>query len=238
MRMSRSGKRLDFFAIQGATGATRLLASDERPATFVAALDFSTTDWPFQITPLPDDSGFLWMSERDGWRHVYHYGYDGALKKKVTSGAFPVHRVLRVDAARRQVYLLASGDAARPYDRHVYRVGLDGTGFTALTSGPGQHEAVFSPSGDFFVDSYSSLTQPQTVDLRGADGTLIKRLGQASTAPLEAVGYTPPEPFRVKAADGTTDLYGVCTGRRISTRPSDIRSSTTSMPDRSWPCTR
>ena len=78
-----------------------------------------------------------------------------------------------------------------------------------LTSAPGQHEPVFSPSGDFFVDSYSSLTQPHTVELRRADGTLIKRLGQASTAPLEAVGYTPPEPFRVKAADGTTDLYGV-----------------------------
>ena len=209
MRMSRNGKRLDFFAIQGATGATRLLASDERPATFVAALDFSTADWPVQVTPLPDDSGFLWMSERDGWRHVYHYGYDGVMKKQATSGAFPVHRVVHVDAARRQIYVLASGDAARPYDRHVYRVGLDGTGFAALTSAPGQHDPVFSSSGHFFIDTYSSLTQPHTVELRGADGTLIKQLGQASTTPFEAVGYVAPEPFRVKAADGATDLYGV-----------------------------
>jgi dipeptidyl aminopeptidase/acylaminoacyl peptidase len=208
MRMSRTGKRLDFFAIQE-SGATRLLASDERPATFVAALDFSTTDWPMQVTPLPDDSGFLWMSERDGWRHVYHYGYDGALKKQVTSGAFPVHRVVHVDAARGQFYVLASGDPERPYDRHVYRVGLNGTGFAALTSAPGQHDPVFSPSGNFFIDTYSSLTEPPTVELRRADGTLIKRLGQASTAPLESVGYKPPESFRVKAADGTTDLYGV-----------------------------
>lgn len=204
MRLSRTGKRLDLFAIE-ATGATRLLATDERPATFVGALDFTTENWAWQVTALPDDSGFLWMSERDGWRHVYHYGYDGALKKKVTSGAFPVHRVVRVDAARRQIYVIASGDSARPYDRHVYRVGLDGTGFTALTTAPGQHEAVFSSSGDFFVDTYSSLTQPHTVELRRADATLIKQLAQASTAP----GYTPPEPFRVKAADGTTDLYGV-----------------------------
>jgi dipeptidyl aminopeptidase/acylaminoacyl peptidase len=131
------------------------------------------------------------------------------VKKKVTSGAFPVHRVVRVDSARRQIYVLGSGDSARPYDRHVYRVALDGTGFTALTSGPGQHEAVFSSSGDFFVDSYSSLTQPHTVELRRADGTLIKQLGKGSTATLDAAGYTPPEPFRVKAADGTTDLYGV-----------------------------
>ena len=219
MRMSRSGKRLDFFAIQGASGATRLLASDERPATFVAALDFSTTDWPLQVTPLADDSGFLWMSERDGWRHVYHYGYDGVVKKQVTSGAFPVHRVVHVDAARRQIYVLASGDSARPYDRHVYRVGLDGTGFTALTSTPGQHEPVFSSSGTFFIDTYSSLAQPHTVELRGTDGTLIKQLGQAATAPLAAVGYTPPEPFRVKAADGTTDLYGVLY------RPADFDAS-------------
>ena len=211
MRMSRTGKRLDLFAIQP-SGATRLLARDERPETFVAALDFSTADWPQQVTPLPDESGFLWMSERDGWRHVYHYGYDGTLKKKVTSGSFPVHRVLHVDATRRQIYVLASGDAERPYDRHVYRVGLDGTGFTALTSTPGQHAPVFSPSSNAFIDSYSSLAQPHTVELRRADGTLIKRLGQASTTP----GYTPPEPFRVKAADGATDLYGVLY------RPSDF----------------
>jgi dipeptidyl aminopeptidase/acylaminoacyl peptidase len=209
MRMSRTGKRLDLFAIEGSTGATRLLAYDERPATFVAALDFSTTDWPFQVTPLPDDSGFLWMSERDGWRHVYQYGYDGAVKKKVTSGAFPVHRVVHVDPARRQIYVIASADSVRPYDRHVYRVGLDGTGFKALTSVPGQHEPAFSSSGNFFIDSYSSLTQPHTVELRHADGALIERLGQASTSPLAAVGYKPPDPFRVKAADGTTDVYGV-----------------------------
>ncbi|HUR21999.1 MAG TPA: prolyl oligopeptidase family serine peptidase, partial [Vicinamibacterales bacterium] len=137
------------------------------------------------------------------------YGFDGALKNKVTSGAFPVHRVAHIDSTRRHVYVIASGDSARPYDRHVYRVGLDGTGFSALTSEPGQHEPAFSSSGNFFVDSYSSLTQPQTVELRRTDGTLIKGLGQASTSPLEAVGYKPPEPFRVKAADGTTDVYGV-----------------------------
>jgi dipeptidyl aminopeptidase/acylaminoacyl peptidase len=208
MRLSRTGKRLDLFAI-APNGAPRLLAFDERPETFVGALDFTTAEWPWQVTALPGDSGFLWMSERDGWRHVYHYGYDGALKSQVTSGAFPVHRVVRVDSVRRQIYVIASGDSVRPYDRHVYRVALDGTGFTALTSTPGQHEPVFSPSGNFFVDSYSSLTQPPTVELRRTDGTLIKRLGQASTASFAEVGYAPPEPFRVKAADGTTDLYGV-----------------------------
>ncbi len=219
MRMSRSGKRLDLFAIDPATGATRLLAFDERPATFVAALDFSVTDWQWQVTPLPDDSGFLWMSERDGWRHVYHYGYDGVVKKQVTTGALRLHRIVRVDSARKQLYMIASGDSARPYDRHVYRVALDGSGFTALTSAPGQHEPVFSPTGRHFIDAYSSLAQPHTVELRDADGALVKRLGQASTAPLDGVGYRPPEPFRVKAADGTTDLYGVLY------RPTDFDST-------------
>jgi len=136
----------------------------------------------------------------------------------VTSGAFPVHRVVHVDSTRRQIYVIASGDSVRPYDRHVYRVALDGTGFTALTSAPGQHQPVFSSSGNFFIDSYSNLTQPHTVELRRADGTLVKRLGQ-TTALLDAVGYTPPEPFRVKAADGTTDLYGVLY------RPTDFDST-------------
>lgn len=209
MRLSRTGKKLDLFAVNGATGAARVLVSDERPSTFVGALDFITGDWPSQVTPLPDESGFLWLSERDGWRHVYYYGYDGALKKKVTSGAFPVQRVVNIDSARKQIYVLASGDSLNPYDRHVYRVGLDGKGFTALTKAPGQHDPAFSSSNNFFIDSYSSLTQPQTVELRRADGTLIKTLGQTPAAALGEGGYSPPVPFRVKAADGTTDLYGV-----------------------------
>lgn len=209
MRLSRTGKRLDLFAIEGATGAARLLAVDERPETFVGALDFTTSDWPLQVTPLPDESGFLWMSERDGWRHVYHYGFDGKLKNRVTTGAFPVHRVAHIDLARKQIYVVASADPTRPYDRHVYRVGLDGTGFTAVTSAPGQHDPAFSSSGDYFVDAYSNLKEPHTVELRRSNGTVVSRLGQASTAHLTAVGYIPPEPFRVKASDGITDLYGV-----------------------------
>jgi dipeptidyl aminopeptidase/acylaminoacyl peptidase len=218
LQLSRTGKRLDLFAIDPG-GAVRLLAYDERPASFVGALDFFTGDWPWQVTPLPDETGFLWMSERDGWRHVYHYGYDGALKKQVTSGAFRVHRVVHVDSARRQIYMVASGDSAHPYDRHVYRVGLDGKGFKALTSTPGLHEPALSPSSDFFIDAYSSLAQPQTVELRRADGTLVKRIGEASTAGLAEIGYVPPEPFRVKAADGATDLYGVLY------RPADFDST-------------
>lgn len=209
MRLSRTGKRLDLFAINATTGATRLLAYDERPQTFVGALDFITGDWPSQVTPLADESGFLWMSERDGWRHVYYYGYDGQLKRQVTKGAFPVQRVVSIDSVRKQIYVVASADSAQPYDRHVYRVGLDGKGFTALTTAPGQHDPAFASSGNFFIDSYSSLTQPQTVELRRADGKLIKLLGQASSAALGQGGYSPPESFRVKSADGTTNLYGV-----------------------------
>jgi len=209
MRLSRTGKRLDLFAVNATTGAARVVAYDERPATFVGALDFITGDWPYQVTPLPDESGFLWLSERDGWRHVYYYGWDGTLKKKVTSGAFPVQRVVNIDAAKKQIYVVASGDSSQPYDRHVYRVGLDGRGFTALTKAPGQHDPAFSSSGNYFIDSYSSLAQPQTVELRRADGALVKVLGQASAATPGEEGYSPPVPFRVKASDGTTDLYGV-----------------------------
>jgi dipeptidyl aminopeptidase/acylaminoacyl peptidase len=208
MLMSRDGKRLELFAI-APDGSTRLLAHDERPNSFVAALDFSTENWLWQMIPLGDKDGFLWMSERDGWRHVYHYGYDGKLKTQVTKGAFPVHRIVRIDSAQRQIYVIASADTANPYDRHLYRVALDGTGFTALTAGHGEHNPSFSSSGKYFIDSYSHLTQPRTTELRSSDGRLIKTLGQASSSQLAAIGYRPPEPFKVKAADGVTDLYGV-----------------------------
>jgi dipeptidyl aminopeptidase/acylaminoacyl peptidase len=209
LRMSRTGKVLELFGVDPRDGRSRLLARDARPETSVAALDFATGGWASQVTVLPDGSGFLWFSERDGWRHLYRVGWDGAAPRQLTRGAFPVHRVARVDPASGTIYVVASADSTRPYDQHLYALPAAGGALRRLTTEPGMHDVQFSPSGRTFVDVHSSIDRPYATDLRRADGGLVARLEAADTAALAALGHRPPEAFRARAADCTTEIHGV-----------------------------
>ena len=209
IRMSRTGKQLELFAVDPRTGSSRVLARDERAETSVAALDFTTGGWTNQVTVLPDGSGFLWFSERDGWRHLYRYGWDGAAPRQLTSGAFPVHRVVRVDSASGRIHVIASAETARPYDQHLYALAANGGALRRLTQEPGIHDVQFSPGGRAFLDVHSSIDRPYATDLRRADGSLVARLETADTSALARLGHRPPEPFRALAADGATEIHGV-----------------------------
>lgn len=209
LRMHRTGKTLELFAVDPRDGRSRLLARDTRPETSVAALDFSTGGWLNQVTVLPDGSGFLWFSERGGWRHLYRYGWDGGTARQLTAGAFVVHRVARVDSASGRIYFIASADPERPYDQHLYVLAQDGRASRRLTQEPGIHAVQFSPDGRVFLDVHSSLDRPYATDLRRADGRLVARLETADTTALAALGHRPPEPFTARAADGTTEIHGV-----------------------------
>ena len=155
----------------------------------------------------PDGSGFLWNSERSGWDHLYHYDLDGRLVRQITSGEWPAKDVLRVDQDNGWVYFTGHGDQSRPYDTHLYRVGLNGRGLKQLTAGIGQHSADISPSAAYFVDVFSNVDVPPRTELRGTDGRLVRVLDEADTSALEAFGWVPPEEHVVKAADGETDLW-------------------------------
>jgi dipeptidyl aminopeptidase/acylaminoacyl peptidase len=208
LHLSRDGKRLDLEALEPATGKTRLVLREERPETFVAGLEFGD-NWALQVTPLDDDRRFLWMSERDGWRHVYLYDYAGKLERQVTRGAFPVHEVLGVSPGGKDVFVLASAEPGAPYDRIPYRVRLGGGSLERLSPEPGTHRVFLSPSGRYFIDSHSTRTQPRSWDVRSTDGRTTLRYAQADVSGLAQLGYTPPEGFTALAADGTTPLYGV-----------------------------
>jgi dipeptidyl aminopeptidase/acylaminoacyl peptidase len=92
----------------------------------------------------------------------------------------------------------------------LYRVGFDGSGLTLLTPEDANHEVDFSPSGKYFVDSYSRIEKPPVTVLRAVpDGRVIRKLEDADISRLQAVGWRPPQVFSVKARDGLTDIYGV-----------------------------
>lgn len=206
-RLDRGMKQLDLLAANPTSGKTRVILT-ERQKTFIEGLRFDEVANSF-FTLLDDGQRFLWLSERDGWTHLYLYDLHGRLIRRLTSGSFPVVRVVAVDEAAGWIYLTAQGEPTRPYDTHLYRVDLEGNHFTRLTEGPGQHNPRISPSKQFLVDGHSSSERPPSVELRRADGGLQQVLAHANVDGLKDLRWRPPEEFVVKAADGTTDLYGV-----------------------------
>jgi dipeptidyl-peptidase 4 len=155
---------------------------------------------------------FLWYSERSGYGHVYLGDWKtGSIKSSVTSGDWLVRQVLKADEKARTIYFLAAGreKGRDPYFSHFYRVGLDGKGLTLLTPENANHEITISPSGKFFVDSYSTPDTPAVAVVRDAAGKLVSTLEKADVSKLVAVGWKPPMPITVKARDGVTDLYGL-----------------------------
>jgi dipeptidyl aminopeptidase/acylaminoacyl peptidase len=153
------------------------------------------------------------MSERDGWNHLYLVDVpSGAVRRAVTAGAWVVRAVERVDAARRELVLRVMGidPAQDPYHEHFVRVGIDGGDPVRLTEGDGTHELLWSPGGEWYVDTWSRVDLAPVRELRRAsDGALLEELGRADASALVAEGWTWPERVVAKGRDGATDVWGV-----------------------------
>jgi dipeptidyl-peptidase-4 len=202
----RGHQVLRLLSIDAATGSVRVLA-EEAPRTFV---DYTNKVWQ-QF--LPTENEFLWMSERDGFNHIYRMETaTGNVLTQVTKGAWMVRKVERVDTDAKQLWFTAMGvrPGQDPYFKHLCRVNFDGTGMVILTESDGTHQWEFSPDGKFIVDRWSRLDQPTVTELRSAaDGKLIAKLAEGNFTALRATGWQPAERFVAKGRDGTTDIYGM-----------------------------
>lgn len=217
---------MQLLAVNALTGATRLII-EERSKTYVE-IGGSVLDRAVRTLP---GGRIIWYSERDDWGHLYLYDQDGKLIRPLTSGAWKVMSIVRIEEPHARVYFTAVGREAGedPYQQHMYVVNLDGSGLRLLTPENADHdirspspeivrnlrpgargasEAGFSPSGRYFVDTYSRPDLPSTTVLRTAAGRLIATLERADISALQAEGLTLPEPFSVLSADGHTKLYG------------------------------
>jgi dipeptidyl aminopeptidase/acylaminoacyl peptidase len=192
--------------INAETGKTRAVISEE-PKTF-----FTYSSKKFR-QDIEETNETIWMSERDGWNHLYLYDYAaGTVKNQITKGEWPVRSVISVDEKARQIYFSATGryPGKDPYFTYFYRINFDGTGLTTLTPGEGTHDVTFSPDRTILVDRYSRVDAPPVMELRSAvDGSLLAKLEEADITSLKAAGWKAPEVFVAKGRDGKTDIWGV-----------------------------
>jgi len=159
------------------------------------------------------DRSVVGYSQRDGWGHLYLFdGATGAVRSHITQGPWVVRDLLALDEKARTVLFTATArePGSDPYYRKLYRAGLDGSGLRLLTPEEADHQVTLSPSGRYVVDRYSRVDlAPRTVLRDARDGHVLRTLEDADVSRLLATGWRWPERFHVKAADGTTDIYGV-----------------------------
>ncbi|MXV14764.1 S9 family peptidase [Hufsiella ginkgonis] len=203
---SRDHKQEKFRIADAVTGAVREVFEESVATQFESGR--GTINWHY----LANTNEILWYSERDNWGHMYLYdAKTGNVKNQITRGPWVVTRVVRVDEKNRMLYFLAGGrePGQNPYFAHLYKIGFDGKKLTALTPEEGNHQVTLSPSGNFFVDTYSKQDVPPVTVLRNFDGKLVKILEKADISRLTATGWKAPTPFMVKARDGQIELYGL-----------------------------
>ena len=199
-RMSRDLKRMDICYVGVDSDSTRTVIS-ERMNTYVESR---------QTRLLDGGRKLIHWSERNGWANLYLYNADGTLIRNLTEGAYHVDDVLAVNEKEGYVLFRACGKekGENPYQMHVYRVSLQGGEPKMLDIPDMNIDAIASDDGKYFIANYSRVDYKPASALFDATGKKVCDLGEADFSLLFAAGYKFPERFKVKAADGITDLYG------------------------------
>ena len=191
-RLNRLQNRLDLMLADVRTGASRIIMTDADSA------------WVDARQPVWLDGGkqFLYLSERDGFAHLYLYTRAGALVRRVTGGDWDVLEVRGVDEKARAVYVTGAIDG--PTERPLLRVGLDGKSVTRISHEAGAHNPEFDPSRRFYIDYYSRAGVPPVEQLRNADGTLLRTIADnaALAGKVAALGLKGPEFLKLRTPDG------------------------------------
>jgi len=200
-RQSRDLHRYDVCLADTATGEIKVLI-EEVLNTYV------------EVQPLYLLGGgkeMIWWSERDGWGHYYLYDAAGKLIRQLTSGEFTSQGIEGVDEKTRVMFFNACGREPNedPYFMHLYRVNLDGLGLKLLNPGDANHAGGMNDESLYAIDNFSRVDTAPKSQLRDALGNVLLDLETTDVAALVEAGFKFPEPFKIKADDGLTDLYGV-----------------------------
>ncbi len=204
-RLNRDQTVLDVLAADLETGATAPLFTETAEAWINITGDAKAID---------GGDRFLWLSERDGFRHIYLYAADGTLVRQVTSGDWVVKAFEGVDEAAGRVFFTANKDTV--LETHLYAAAYESDGAEAerITAAGGSWGVTMPDGASGFIGSYSDPTQPRQVALYDAAGERVRWIEE--NAVDEDHPYFPylarhktPQFGTVDAEDGTALHYSI-----------------------------
>ncbi len=189
--MNRAQDTLIIYGVSPATGVKQQLVLEHQP---------NWVDWFEAIQFLPDRSGFILQSDRDGWPHLYLHNMDGTLRRQLTAGAWPVTGIQAVDTSGGLVYFTARKES--PTRTDLYSVRFDGKGLKRVTFGKYTHTVKVSPAGQYFITTYSTVHEPPRMALLTGGGRLLRELGDSKTEHFSRYELALPEMITIPTSDG------------------------------------
>jgi dipeptidyl-peptidase-4 len=182
------------------TGGSRQVMN-ETSNTWIDVYDFYANVMDLMSFPA-NSHEFFWVSDRDGFQHIYRYDYSGKLVQQVTKGPWSVTRIEGVDPMKQIIYF--TGTNPTPLERQLWRVKFDGTGLERITTTPGRHTIDMSPNAQYFIDSYSSTAQPRQVELWSTTTGKLRTMEENGGTKqwLATHEYSPLELFSFTTSDG------------------------------------
>ena len=203
-RTNRAYNEKELCVINVLTGEVKVLVHEvDKPF-----MDFKMVSVSF----LNDGKDIVYRSERSGWGHYYLYDGEGNLKNEITSGDWVAGPICEIDTVGRALYFYALGkdENIDPYYYTLCRASLDKpNSVEQLTFDNVTHAVDWSKTFNYFIDTYQRVDLEPHVVLRNRHGKKIMDLEKADISRIKEMGWKAPERFKVKAADGVTDLYGV-----------------------------
>lgn len=201
MTLNRAHNVMKLFFFDVNTGGRRQVMTETSANGWIDVFDFyAGID---NMMTFPEGSNeFFWISDRDGWQHVYRYDYSGRVIGQVTRGPWSVTRIEGIDPASRTLYY--TGTQASPLQRQLYAVRFDGTGTRRITSEQGTHGIDLSPNAKYFIDRWSSIQRPKQVEIWSTSrGKLRTMEDNAQVSQWVAThAYSPAEIFTFTTSDG------------------------------------
>ncbi len=191
-RLTRVQDQLELMFVDPSSGAARAVLT-EKSKTWINVTDI--------LHFFKQKNEFLWASEASGYRHLFLYSDSGQPVRQLTSGDWEVRRVVAVDEARREVYFTSSHES--PLEDHLYKVSLDGGEPQRLTKETGAHSVNANENGSYYLDTYSSVTNPPQTTLHDASGKQVAVFRAADRKIADEYAILPSEFVKVTAPDGT-----------------------------------
>ena len=203
LNRKQNDMKLLFFDVT--TGGSRQVMEETSPS-WIDVYDFYAGVQDLMSFPTGAHE-FFWVSDRDGFQHIYRYDYSGKLVQQVTRGRWSVSRIEGTDATNQRIYFTSTNPS--PLERQLWQVNFDGSGLTRITTASGRHNINMSPNAEYFIDTWSSATQPRQVELwstRDASRGKLRTMesNEATRQWLGSHTYSPAELFRFTTSDGVS----------------------------------
>ena len=199
MTLNRNQNRFDMYFVNPRSTVAKLILRDENKY-------YIDSDFLKSIHFLPNQ--FTYISEKDGFSHIYIYGNSGALQKQLTSGNYDVTSLLAVDGISGTVFYQAADES--PLQRNIYKAQIEKGITTKLSSSAGFNSATFSDNGKYYVNNWTNTTTPAVITLHDSNGKALRTLqdNHAAVQKVSQAQFPQKEFIKIPAADGVTQLNG------------------------------